>query len=90
MRENPKLSIFESGKDINITSKDINPNFQLFIVYNPFNKGSKIIDPALFNKCVSFTLPQIDESIVNSATIINNSIKILEKVDRKIWNQIKL
>ena len=75
MRENPKLSIFESGKDINITSKDINPNCQLFIVYNPFNKGSKIIDPALFNKCVSFTLSQIDESRVNSVPIINNSIK---------------
>ena len=29
LRENPKLSIFESGKDINITSKDINPNFHL-------------------------------------------------------------
>ena len=72
--ENPELSIFESGKDINITSKDIHKNFQLFIVYNPFNKGSKIIDLVLFNKCVSFKLPQIDESITNSATIINNSI----------------
>lgn len=49
--ENPELSIYESGKGIYITSDDIKPNFQLFIIYNPFNKGSKILDQILFNKC---------------------------------------
>jgi midasin (ATPase involved in ribosome maturation) len=60
--ENPEISIFESGKGIYITSKDIKENFQLFIIYNPFNKGSKILDPVLFNKCISFTLPSKDNS----------------------------
>ena len=43
--ENLELSIFESGKGIYITSKNIKENLQLFVVYNPFNKGSKMQDP---------------------------------------------
>lgn len=86
--ENPELSIYESGKGIYITSKDIKENFQLFIVYNPFNKGSKIIDPILFNKCISFTLPSIDNSQSDSATTIYNSIKLSRKADKNAWNII--
>ena len=77
--ENPEINIYESGKDINITSKDIKKNFLLFIIYNPFNKGSKILEPVLFNKCVSFTLPSIDQSLLDSANTIYNSIKLKKK-----------
>jgi hypothetical protein len=86
--ENPELSIFESGKDIIITSKDINKNFQLFIVYNPSNKGSKMLDPNLLNKCISFTLPSIDCSQLDSATIIYNSMNISKEANKNNWNQI--
>ena len=86
--ENPELSIFESGKGIYITSNNIKKNFQLFIIYNPFNKGSKILDPVLFNKCVSFTLPSIDKSQSDSATIIYNSIKFKKTTNKNAWNKI--
>ena len=84
--ENPELSIFESGKGIYITSKNIKENFQLFIIYNPFNKGSKILDPVLFNKCISFTLPSIDNSQPDSATIIYNSMKLKKSANKNLWN----
>jgi energy-coupling factor transporter ATP-binding protein EcfA2 len=84
--ENPEISIFESGKEFYITSKDIKENFHLFIIYNPFNKGSKIIDQILFNKCVSFTLPSIDISQLDSSSVIYNSIKISKKANKNIWN----
>ena len=84
--ENPELSIYESGKGIYITSDNIKPNFQLFIIYNPFNKGSKILDQVLFNKCVSFTLPSIDNSQSDSATTIYNSMKLTKYADKKAWN----
>ena len=67
--ENPELNIFESGKNLSIP-KDIRKkeeDFQLFIIYNPFNKGLKKIEPALFNKCISFTLSQIDNSLFDSS-----------------------
>ena len=86
--ENPEISIFESGKGFNITSKDIKENFHLFIIYNPFNKGSKILDQVLFNKCVSFTLPSIDISQQDASTIIYNSIRISKITNKNIWNMI--
>ena len=84
--ENPKLSVYESGKGIYITSKDIKENFQLFIIYNPFNKGSKILEPILFNKCITFTLPSIDNSQSDTATTLYHSMKISKKADKNIWN----
>ena len=84
--ENPELSIYESGKGIYITSKDIKENFQLFIIYNPFNKGSKILDPVLFNKCITFTLPSIDNSQSDTATTIYNSMNISRNADKNVWN----
>ena len=84
--ENPEISIFESGKGIYISSKDIKENFHLFIIYNPFNKGSKIIDQILFNKCVSFTLPSIDNSQYDSSAVIYNSINFSKNTNRKSWN----
>ena len=86
--ENPELSIFESGKGIYINSNNIKENFQLFIIYNPFNKGSKLLEPILFNKCVSFTLPSMDHSQSDSATIIYNSIKLSKKADKNAWNKL--
>ena len=83
--ENPEISIFESGKGDNIKAKDIQENFHLFIIYNPFNKGSKILDRVLFNKCVSFTLPSIDNNLIDSSTMIYNSIEISQNV-KNIWN----
>ena len=86
--ENPEISIFESRKGIYITSKDIKENFQLFIIYNPFNKGSKTLDQILFNKCISFTLPSIDNSQSDSSTVIYNSMKLSKKANKNAWNII--
>jgi hypothetical protein len=84
--ENSEICIFESGKEIYINSNNIKDNFRLFIIYNPFNKGSKILDPVLFNKCVSFTLPSLDNCQSDSATIIYNSIRLTKKADKNAWN----
>ena len=86
--ENPELSIFESGKGIYINSNNIKENLQLFIIYNPFNKSSKLLEPISFNKCISFTLSSMDHSQSDSATIIYNSIKLSKKEDKKAWNKL--
>ena len=69
-----------------ITSKEIKKNFQVFIIYTPFNKGSKILEPILFNKCITFTLPSIDNSKSDTTIIIYYSIKISKKKDKYVWN----
>jgi hypothetical protein len=79
--ENPELSIFESGKDINITSKDIHKNFQIFIVYNPFNKGSKIIDPVIEFHLHLFFLDQGGNAIDKSD---ENGFKLEDIVKEKV------
>ena len=39
----------------------------LFIVYNPFNKEEKILNPLLFNKCFPFTLSCMEEiNVINA------------------------
>ena len=68
-----------SGKGIYITSKDINKNFQLFIIYIPFSEDSKILESILFNQCIRFTLPSIDNSQSDTTIILYNSIKISKK-----------
>ena len=75
-------------KEFIFNSNNIKDNFQLFIIYNPFNKGSKILEPILFNKCVSFTLPSMDNSQSNSTTIIYNSIKLSKNTDKTAWNKL--
>ena len=87
--ENPEINIFESGEGIHIISNDFNPNFKLFIIYNPFNKGSKILNPILFNKCVSFTLTSLDSDKMDIALMLYKSMKI-NRNDKNIWAQISL
>ena len=85
--ENPELNIFEGREDINITSKDIHDNYQLFIIYNPFNKGAKLLNPVLFNKCCSFTLPSVED--INDITImLYNNFLLEENTDKNSWIKI--
>ena len=88
--EVPTLNVFESGlEDLNFDSSNINPNFRLFIIYNPQSQNSKKIDQSLFNKCIKFTLPPID-SIPRDATtmlyesIVNNS----KDKDIALWSNL--
>ena len=39
----PEIRIIELGDEIYITSENIKQNFHLFMIYNPYNKGSKIL-----------------------------------------------
>ena len=86
--ENPHLNSYDykNFEIKNITINDIKDNFQLFIIYNPFNKSSKIIDQLLFEKCPSFTLPSLDNSQFDSASLIFNSIRLSIDSDKNIWN----
>ena len=65
-----------------ITSKEIKKNFQVFIIYTPFNKCSKILESILFNKSITFTLPSIDNSQSDIVIILYNSMKISKKEDK--------
>jgi hypothetical protein len=47
-----------------------------------------MLDPNLLNKCISFTLPSIDCSQLDSATIIYNSMNISKEANKNNWNQI--
>ena len=73
--EVPTLNVFESGlEDLNFDSSNIDPNFRLFIIYNPSSQNAKKIDQSLFNKCIKFTLPSIDSSPRDATTMLYESI----------------
>ena len=86
--ENPEINIFESGEGMHILSKNFNPNYKLFITYNPYNKGSKVLSPILFNKCISFTLTNLDSDKMDVALILNKSMKIHS--NKYLWAHIAL
>ena len=75
----PELNIFESGKGIyfsknpkNNSIKKIHNNFHLFITYNPNTKGVILLDQALLNKWILFTL--LDDTARDASTILYNSL----------------
>lgn len=79
--EKPELNLFEYGQDYyfsvdsNKPENKINENFHLFITYNPHSmKESQMIDQTFLTKSVTFTLPQIDEKVDNSAQILFGSL----------------
>ena len=47
-----------------------------------------MLDPNLLNKCISFTLPSLDISEIDSAMIIYNSMEISKDANKNNWNQI--
>ena len=80
--DNPELNVFESGKGIyfsknpkNENTKKIHENFNLFITYNPNTKGVILLEQSLFNKCILFTLPSIDDSERDASTMLYNSLE---------------
>ena len=91
--EAPTLNVFESGLDnLRFDSNNINPNFRLFIIYNPSSQNAKKIDQALFNKCIKFTLYQID-SIERDATtmLYENIINVMKNPNKKeiaFWSNL--
>ena len=91
--EAPTLSVFESGlEDLNFNPSNINPDFRLFIIYNPLSQNSKKIDKELFNKCVKFTLPSIDTFPRDATTIlygnIMNNIEKPTTLDIPLWSNL--
>jgi midasin (ATPase involved in ribosome maturation) len=80
--DNPELNVFESGKGIyfsknpkNENVKRIHENFHLFITYNPNTKGVILLEQSLFNKCILFTLPAIDDTERDASTMLYNSLE---------------
>ena len=89
LNDNPELHVFESGKNIYYRKKDIHPNFHLFITYNPCNLNSKNLDKLFLNKCLSFTLPQIDSNQKDTALLLFNSLNnIKSEEEQKIMANI--
>ena len=88
--ETPTLNIFESGlDDLNFDSSNINPNFRLFIIYNPSAQNAKKIDQSLFNKCIKFTLPSIDSSPRDAITMLYESISNNSNIDDfSLWSNL--
>ena len=88
--EVPTLNVFESGlEDLNFNSSNIDPNFRLFIIYNPSSQNAKKIDQSLFNKCIKFTLPSIDQSPRDASTMLYESIiKNSKDNDINLWSNL--
>ncbi len=54
----------------------IHKNFRLFITYNPFEvEPQKRLSPRFLNKCATFTLPPIDDTLNNSALLLSGRFK---------------
>ena len=85
--EHPELHIFESGERIHIRKENILPNFHLFITYNPCTTSSRILDKSFINKCLTFTLPQIDSNTKDSSLLLFNS---LNNLDFQQENELKI
>jgi len=88
--EVPTLNVLESGlEDLNFDSSNINPNFRLFIIYNPLSQNAKKIEQSLFNKYIKFTLPSIDSSPRDATIILNESIVNNSKdKDITLWSNL--
>ena len=79
--DNPELNIFETGKGIYFSKGNkgnnverIHDNFHLFITCNPSKESYKKIDQTLFNKCMTFSSPQIDSSEEDAALVLFSKI----------------
>ncbi len=73
---NPTLNIVEAGyENLYFDSSNIDPNFRLFILYNPFSKNAKKIEKSLYNKCIKFTLESIDNLPRDATTMLYNIIR---------------
>ena len=59
---------------LNFNTSNIHPNFQLFITYNHSSHNSERISQSLFNKCIKFTLPQIDLNPSDTTTMLYQNI----------------
>jgi len=82
--------VFELGlEDLNFDSPNINPNFRLFIIYNPSSQNAKKIEQSSFNKCIKFTLPSIDSSPRDATTMLYESIVNNSKdKDITLWSNL--
>ena len=91
--DNPELKVIRGINEITYKknnnenlNENINDNFRLFFTFNPYNNESKI-NSSLFNKCIVFTLPQVDSTPEYSAKIyygrfknINFPLNLSEKI----------
>ena len=96
--DNPELKIIKGTKEITYKRNNSNPEenineqFRIFFTFNPFNNESKI-NSSLFNKCVVFTLPQVDSTPEYSAKIyygslknVNYSLKLCKEISGRLSN----
>ena len=88
--DNPELNIYETGKGIYFGNKKgekiekIHENFHLFITCNPSKESAKRIDKSLFNKCMTFTSPQIDSKVEDAALVLFSRLKNYNKNEQSI------
>ena len=89
--DNPELDLTETGENI-IFSKNyekINPNFHLFINYNPLNKSdTNQLNEMFLNKCITFTLSPMDSDIESSAQILYGYMKNSNNINESLCKDI--
>jgi len=79
--DDPELDLTECGEEYYFTkrkttkSQQIHDNFHLFVTYNPSSQNEiKTLDSVFINKCVSFSLPEMDSKEEYSAQILLGSL----------------
>lgn len=79
----PVLNLYERGTDYifsmkpdpNNKTKLIDPNFRLFITYNPINSYSNNVSQSFLSRCTLYSMSPIDSNIFDSALIVSNIIE---------------
>ncbi len=87
---NPILNLFEKGPEYvysrNSEKFQIHDDFRLFITYNPFDTEiQKRLSPAFLNKCATFSLPPIDDTLNSSALLLSGLFRNLKDKKKNIF-----
>ena len=85
--ENPQLNVLGSKETIILNKKKFDPNFKLFLTFNPSNLGKKSINQILYNLCARFSLTSLDTYTTDSTIVIYNC-RYEDKINQKLWGKI--
>ena len=97
--ENQNLTMYDNGpeyvykKDAKKKQFKIHKDFRLFITYNPFEvESSKRLPQSFLNKCLTFSLSQIDENIKTTSLVLSGSFmlkQLYSDLEEKYYNDNK-
>ena len=97
--ENQNLTMYDNGPEYvykkNSKKKQfrIHKDFRLFLTYNPFEvESSKRLPQSFLNKCLTFSLSQIDENIKTTSLVLAGSFmlkKLYLDLEEKYYNNNK-